>query len=56
MRRRFRETRAPKEIQEIKTVDLSKEQSQDGFKSIRPETDITFEEAKQFWDDLFNSL
>lgn len=48
--RGFREIR---EIQEIKD-EKRKEEEETGYLEIKPETNITFEEACSFWDDLFS--
>ena len=48
MRIRFREI---KEIREIK--DEKKEEENKNYLKIKPETDITIEEAREFWDAIF---
>lgn len=47
--RGFREIR---EIREIKND--NKKEDETGYLEIKPETGITFEEACDFWDDLFS--
>ena len=29
---------------------------EEGYKKIKPETDITYEEANAFWDELFMNM
>ena len=50
-----------KEIKEIKENErLKKEEEKkirmNGIDKIKSETDITVEECKMFWNDLFNSI
>lgn len=52
MRFRFREIKENKEEKER----ISKEEWQNGAGNIKPESDITVEECRNFWDDLFNSV
>jgi hypothetical protein len=43
-------------FREIKVKEVEKEKKEEKkekFKSISPETDTTFEEAKAFWDNMF---
>ena len=48
---RFREVE--KNIEKEK---LNKKKEEEGFKKIKPETNITVDEAKNFIDDLFASV
>ena len=48
---RFREVE--RNIEEEK---LNKKKEEEGFKKIKPETNITVDEAKNFIDDLFASV
>lgn len=50
MRRGFRE------IKEVKEVKEDQKKNEDGFRTIKPETNITFEEAQEFWDEFFEQL
>ena len=48
---RFREIE--RNIEEEK---LNKKKKEEGFKKIKPETDITIDEARSFVEDLFASI
>lgn len=48
--RGFREVREVKPNFEVRKTDKEKEE---GYKQIKPKTDITVTEAKKFWDGLF---
>lgn len=52
MRRGFREVREIKEVKE----DQDRKRNEEGFRTIKPETNITFEEAQEFWDEFFEQL
>lgn len=44
-----------KEIREIREIrDEKREEEEKGYLEIKPETNITFEEACAFWDNLFS--
>lgn len=54
----FREIR---EIREIRTNERITEEEERkkkelGYMKIKPETDITYEEANKFWDTLFSNM
>ena len=45
-----------REIREIKPDETRKVQTQkEGFKEIKPETDMTIEEARRFVEELFSN-
>ena len=48
---RFREVE-----RNIEKEKLNKKKEEEGFKKIKPETNITVDEAKNFIDDLFASV
>lgn len=50
-RRGFREVE-----RNIERENLNKKKEEEGFKQIKPETDMTVEEAMNFWDNLFGSM
>ena len=47
-----------REINEIKNKEIRKdtEKKEEGYKKIKPETDITVEEALAFFDTLFEQM
>lgn len=47
-----------REINEIKNKEIRKdtEKKEEGYKKIKPETDITVEEAQAFFDTLFEQM
>ena len=49
---RFREIR---EIREVNERVGKKEEKHYAFQDIKPTTNITFEECKAFWDNLFQN-
>ena len=51
MRFRFREVE-----RNIEREKLNKDEEEEGFRKIKPETNITYEEANNFWDNLFESM
>ena len=51
-RRRFREIRE----REVEKFQLKEEREHFKFQDIKPETDITFEECQNFWDNYFEKL
>ena len=48
---RFREVE-----RNIERERLNKDVEEEGFKKIKPETNITHEEACDFWESLFESM
>ena len=48
---RFREVE-----RNIEREKLNTDKKEEGFKKIKPETNITYEEACDFWDNLFASM
>lgn len=52
MRRGFREIREIKEVNETQ----DRKPNEEGFRKIKPETDITSDEAQKFWDEFFEQL
>lgn len=50
--RGFREIREIKEVKETKTINPDEE----NFKKIKPETDMTVEEAREILQNLFLSM
>ena len=51
---RFREIRTRERIERI-TYDKQKQNEEEGYKKIKPETDMTIEEANAFIENLFSS-
>ena len=49
--RRFREVERNIEIEK-----MNKDKKEENYKKIKPETNITFEEANRFWDNVFASM
>ena len=45
-----------REIKEVKEVKEDHNKNENGFRMIKPETNITFEEAQEFWDEFFEQL
>lgn len=45
-----------KEIREIREVNDNQKEKENGYLKIKPETDITYEEACSFWENLFINL
>lgn len=50
--RRFREVRE----REVEKFQLKEEKEHFAYQDIKPETDITFEEAQKFWEDFMNQM
>lgn len=50
--REIHEVTPPEQIKK----DDNKNDDEDGFKNIKPESDITFQQAQDFWDDLFGNM
>ena len=48
MRRGFREVHNPE--RNIESMERKEKNINEGFKQIKPETDITSEQAQNFWD------
>ena len=53
---RFREVERNIEKENLTNddYDFDKRIGEEGYKEIKPETDITFEEATAFWNDVFD--
>lgn len=51
----FREIRRREVERNIELEKLNKNQ-EEGFKQIKPKTNMTFEEAENFWDEYFMSM
>jgi hypothetical protein len=47
---RFREIRTKEKITD---TCVTKKEENEGFRQIKPETDITVEDAKAFWNNMF---
>lgn len=45
-----------REIKEIKNREIRKVKEEEGYKKIKPETDITYEEAVEFWRLEFDRI
>lgn len=45
-----------REIKEVNEVKEDQKKNEDGLRTIKPETNITFEEAQEFWDEFFEQL
>lgn len=46
-------------FREIRVREVNRKEdkvAEEGYKKIKPETDITFEEAQNFWDNIFNNM
>ena len=50
---RFREIREIRTNEKITDTCVTKKEENEGFRQIKPETDITVEDAKAFWDNMF---
>lgn len=53
MRRRFREVERFNEVERIRKIQEQERIANEGYRKIKPETDITMEEAKDFLNSLF---
>ena len=51
---RFREFREVE--RNIEKEKMNEKKKEEGFRKIKPETDITFEEAEAFWKEVFASV
>lgn len=53
---RFREVERNIEKENLTNddYDFDKRIGEEGYEEIKPETDITFEEATAFWNDIFD--
>ena len=43
-----------REIKEVHEIKDNRKEEESGYLAIKPETNITFEEACAFWDNLFS--
>ena len=51
---RFREFREVE--RNIEREKMNEKKKEEGFRKIKPETDMTFEEAEAFWNEVFASV
>lgn len=45
-----------REIKNREIKEIQKEKEEEGYKKIKPETDITVEQARAYWNDFFTRL
>lgn len=53
MRVKFREVERNKEVERLRKIQEQERIANEGYRKIKPETDITMEEAKNFFNSLF---